>query len=155
LTLNRSESYKSHLITRLKDSEEAIAYLNAVIKDCKGEKEAKKILTAALKDVIDAHDSLKKMVKKAEAELPKDATKPLTTYEEHMLEKTPRELVGFVRGYQKLILSELVLAIIKEDGVRVRELARALAFPVKIARGISVGLKKVYPCLYEQACKVQ
>jgi probable addiction module antidote protein len=59
--MKRSESYKDYLISRLKDPEEAAAYLNAAIRE--GDTE---IFMLALRDIVEARGGVGEIVKKTD-----------------------------------------------------------------------------------------
>ncbi len=61
----RSKKYHDWLIKRLEDHEEAVAYLNAALEESqKGDKESKKVFLIALRNVIEAQESIAKIAKK-------------------------------------------------------------------------------------------
>jgi len=68
--------------------------------------------------------------------------KPLSTYDEHMQSLSPKELKSYKKGYQELLLSELVIAAMQEDDVSVRKLAKAAGISPTIVQEIRVGKRK-------------
>ena len=63
--MERSKKYNDLLIESLKDPEEAIFYLNAVLQDCRtDEEESQKLLLLALQNVAIAQGGLAKLAKK-------------------------------------------------------------------------------------------
>lgn len=61
----RSKNYKDLLIKSLKDPKEAINYLNAILEDYKPEdKESRKLLLAALRDIAEAQGGLSHLADK-------------------------------------------------------------------------------------------
>jgi probable addiction module antidote protein len=61
----RSKKYKDLLIKALKDPQEALAYLNAILEECKDEtEESQKLLLMALKDIAEAQGGMAKLSKK-------------------------------------------------------------------------------------------
>lgn len=67
---------------------------------------------------------------------------PLSTYEEHIQCLSPKELESFKKGYQELLLSELVIAAMEEDDVSVRKLAKAAGISPTIVQEIRAGKRK-------------
>ena len=59
--MNKSISYKKHLIERLKNPKEAAAYLNAALAD-----EDIKVFLVALRDVAEAHGGIACLAKETE-----------------------------------------------------------------------------------------
>lgn len=61
----RSKKYEDWLIERLKDHDEAIAYLNAALEESlDGTKESKKVLMMAIRNVVEAQGGIGKIAKK-------------------------------------------------------------------------------------------
>jgi DNA-binding phage protein len=55
----RSKDYNEYLIERLRDPKKALAYLNAVLEDCKdGSEESQELLLLAFKTVAQAQITL-------------------------------------------------------------------------------------------------
>jgi probable addiction module antidote protein len=64
--MKRSRNYRDVLIESLKDSEEAIAYLNAALEEyLKGDEESKKVFLSALKNVADAQGGVSQLAERA------------------------------------------------------------------------------------------
>lgn len=62
----RSKKYQDWLIERLRDHNEAVAYLNAALEESlKGDKESQEIFLMALRNVVEAHGGMSKIAKKA------------------------------------------------------------------------------------------
>ncbi len=58
--MRKSNSYKEHLLKRLRDPKEAAAYLNAALED-----EDPRVFLIALKDIAEAHGGLSKLAQKS------------------------------------------------------------------------------------------
>lgn len=58
----------------------------------------------------------------------KTTKKVLSTYDEYVKNLSPERREEFERGYQEELLSELLHAMMKQDNISVRELAKAAAF---------------------------
>jgi DNA-binding Xre family transcriptional regulator len=65
--------------------------------------------------------------------------KIVSTYDEYVQSLTAREKKKFEEGYKDFLLSELLLALMKEDEVSVRELAKAAGISPTIIQGIRSG----------------
>ena len=62
----RSKKYQDWLIEKLKDHDEAIAYLNIALEESlKGDEESKKLFFIALRNVAEAQGGISKLAKKA------------------------------------------------------------------------------------------
>jgi probable addiction module antidote protein len=59
--MKKSNSYKEHLLKRLRDPKEAAAYLNAALED-----EDSRVFLVALKDIAEAHGGLNKVAQEAD-----------------------------------------------------------------------------------------
>jgi probable addiction module antidote protein len=59
----RYKDFRVLLIDKLKDPEEAVAYFNAILEECKScdPEEAQKLLLSALKDITDAQGGISKL----------------------------------------------------------------------------------------------
>ena len=68
--------------------------------------------------------------------------KPLSTYDEHMQSLSPKELKAYKKGYQELLLSELLIAAMQEDDISVRKLARAAGISPTIVQEARTGKRK-------------
>jgi hypothetical protein len=80
------------------------------------------------------------MIKKAKA-----ATKKTkTTYERFMEKLSPKEKKEFDESYRELLLSELLLAIMEQDEVSVRELAKMAKVSPTIVQAMRSGTRKNY-----------
>lgn len=56
----RSKDYNEYLVERLRDPKKAVAYLNAVLEDCKdGSEESQQLLLLAFKTVAQAKTATK------------------------------------------------------------------------------------------------
>ena len=67
--------------------------------------------------------------------------KQLTTYEEHQKSLTSKQRQEFENEYQELVLSELVLAIMAQDDISVRKLARIAGISPTIVQDVRSGKK--------------
>ncbi|OGB96772.1 putative addiction module antidote protein [candidate division TM6 bacterium RIFCSPHIGHO2_12_FULL_36_22] len=64
--MKRSQAFNDLLVESLKDPQEAIAYLNAVLEDCKdGGQESQAVLLFAFKNVIEAQGGITQLAKKS------------------------------------------------------------------------------------------
>lgn len=62
-----SKDFNEYLIEKLKNPKRAVAYLNAVLEDCKdGSKESQQLLLMALKAVAEAQGGMSEVAKKAD-----------------------------------------------------------------------------------------
>ncbi|MCL4380103.1 putative addiction module antidote protein [Candidatus Dependentiae bacterium] len=62
----RSKDFNEYLIEKLKDPKRAVAYLNAVLEDCKdGSKESQQLLLLAFKAVAEAQGGMTEIAKKS------------------------------------------------------------------------------------------
>jgi len=68
--------------------------------------------------------------------------KPLSTYDEHMQNLSPKELKVYQKGYQEFLLSELVIAAMQEDDISVRNLAKAAGISPTIVQEVRIGKRK-------------
>lgn len=68
--------------------------------------------------------------------------KILTTHDEFIKSMTPKQKKEYDKGYQEFLLSELLLAIMKNDAVSVRELAKAAGISATIVQGVRSGEKQ-------------
>lgn len=68
-------------------------------------------------------------------------SKKLSTYDEYIQKLTKEERKKFEEGYRDFVLSELLIAIMEEDEVSVRELAKAAKLSPTIIQGIRSGTK--------------
>ncbi len=66
----------------------------------------------------------------------------LSTYDQHMLNLSPKELKEYKKGYQEFLLSELVIAAMQEDDLSVRKLAKAAGISPTIVQEIRAGKRK-------------
>jgi probable addiction module antidote protein len=62
----RSRDFRKELIKALRDPEEATAYFNAILEECKDcdEEEAQKLILLALKDITEAQGGIAVLAKK-------------------------------------------------------------------------------------------
>lgn len=65
--------------------------------------------------------------------------KVLSTYDEHLKGMTKNRRKNFEEGYRDLLLSELLIAIMQEDEISVRELAKAAGISPTIIQGVRSG----------------
>lgn len=62
----RSRKYQDWLIERLKDHDEAVAYLNAALEESlKGDEESRRLFLMALRNVAEAQGGISNLAKKA------------------------------------------------------------------------------------------
>lgn len=69
-------------------------------------------------------------------------SQPTSTYEEFVQSMTPKQKIKHEKGYHKFVLSELLLAIMKNDAVSVRKLAKEAGISPAIIQGIRSGEKQ-------------
>ena len=67
--------------------------------------------------------------------------KNLTTHEEFIKSMTVAQKEEYDKGYREFLLSELLIAIMKNDAVSVRELAKDAGISVSIIQGVRSGEK--------------
>ncbi|HXW86128.1 MAG TPA: helix-turn-helix transcriptional regulator [Candidatus Bathyarchaeia archaeon] len=67
-----------------------------------------------------------------------------STYDEVVEKFSPQEKKKFEEGYKELLLSELVLAIMAEDEISVRELAKMADISPTIIQSMRSGSKSNY-----------
>jgi DNA-binding Xre family transcriptional regulator len=65
--------------------------------------------------------------------------KVLSTYDEHIKNMSKARRKKFDEGYRELLLSELLIAVMQEDEVSVRELAKAAGISPTIVQGVRSG----------------
>jgi len=68
--------------------------------------------------------------------------KPITTHDEFIKSLTPKQKKEYDEGYRDFLLSELLIAIMKDDAISVRELAKAAGLSAAIIQGIRSGEKQ-------------
>lgn len=68
--------------------------------------------------------------------------KVLTTFEEFQQSLTPKQKKEYEKECRELLLSELLLALMENDSVSVRELAREAGISPAIIQGIRSGTKE-------------
>ncbi len=65
-----------------------------------------------------------------------------STYEQHIQKMNPARKKKFDEGYRELVLSELLLALMKQDDVSVRKLAKEAGLSSAIVQGVRSGAKQ-------------
>lgn len=65
-----------------------------------------------------------------------------STYEEFVNSLSPKEKREFEEGYKELLLSELLLAIMAQDEISVRELAKMAGVSPTVVQAMRSGAKK-------------
>ena len=68
--------------------------------------------------------------------------KVLSTHEEFLQSMTPTQREEYDAGYHDFLLSELLIAIMKNDAISVRELAKAAGISAAIIQGVRSGEKQ-------------
>jgi len=68
--------------------------------------------------------------------------KTLTTHDAFIKSMTPAQKKEYDAGYHEFLLSELLIAIMKDDAVSVRELAKAAGLSAAIIQGVRSGEKQ-------------
>lgn len=66
----------------------------------------------------------------------------LSTHDEFVQSMTPRQRKEYEDGYHNFVLSELLIAIMKNDAVSVRDLAKEAGISPSIIQGIRSGDKQ-------------
>lgn len=69
-------------------------------------------------------------------------SEPQSTYDRFMAKKTPAQKKKFDEGYRDFVLSELLIALMKEDEISVRLLAREAGLSSTLIQGIRSGTKQ-------------
>lgn len=67
-----------------------------------------------------------------------------SSYDKLVESFSPERLKRFETDYQELLLSELILAIMEQDDVSVRKLAKAAGISPTVIQGLRSGSKKNY-----------
>ena len=67
--------------------------------------------------------------------------KKQSTYEQYVASLSKEQKDSFDRGYQELLLSELLQALMKQDELSVRELAAAAGVSPTIIQGLKSGTR--------------
>ena len=65
-----------------------------------------------------------------------------STYDVFVESMTPKERKEFEEGYKDLLISEMLIAVMKQDGVSVRELAKEAGVSPTIIQGIRSGTRE-------------
>jgi DNA-binding Xre family transcriptional regulator len=65
-----------------------------------------------------------------------------TTHDEFIESMTPEQKKKHAEGYRDLLLSELLIAIMKDDAVSVRALAKAAGISPALVQGVRSGEKQ-------------
>lgn len=65
-----------------------------------------------------------------------------STYDEFIKSLTPQQKKEFEKEYKDLLLSELLIAIMEEDEISVRKLAKAADISPTVIQGLRSGSKK-------------
>jgi len=65
-----------------------------------------------------------------------------STYDEFIKSLTPQQKKDFEKEYKDLLLSELLIAIMEEDEISVRKLAKAAGISPTVIQGLRSGSKK-------------
>ena len=65
-----------------------------------------------------------------------------STYEKHIESLTPKQKKEYDRGYREHLLSELLIALMNQDGISVRRLAKAAGISPSLIQGIRSGEKE-------------
>ena len=65
-----------------------------------------------------------------------------STYDEFIKSLTPQQKKEFEREYKDLLFSELLIAIMEEDEISVRKLAKAAGISPTVIQGLRSGSKK-------------
>ncbi len=73
---------------------------------------------------------------------PVRAKKTQSTYDEFVNELSPKERRAFEEEYKEFVLSELLLAIMAQDEISVRELAKMAGVSPTVVQAMRSGAKK-------------
>ncbi|MFC1842001.1 helix-turn-helix domain-containing protein [Candidatus Dependentiae bacterium] len=65
-----------------------------------------------------------------------------TTYDIFVKSLSPKEKEEFEKEYKELVLSELLIALMEEDNISVRKLAKEAGISPTVIQGIRSGTKK-------------
>lgn len=65
--------------------------------------------------------------------------KQKSTYDKYVEAMSPERRKKFEEGYKEFLLSEMLLAVMEEDGVSVRELAKEAGVSPTVVQGIRSG----------------
>ena len=65
-----------------------------------------------------------------------------STYDKLIESMTPKEKKEFEQGYKEHLLSELLIALMNQDGISVRRLAKAAGISPSLIQGIRSGEKE-------------
>jgi len=68
--------------------------------------------------------------------------KTKSTYEKFLESMSPKQRKEFEEGYKELLISEMLIAAMKQDGISVRELAREAGVSPTIVQGIRSGKRE-------------
>ncbi len=82
------------------------------------------------------------MIKKKMLKKKINQEKVLTTHDEFIQSMTAAQKKKYDAGYREFLLSELLLAIMKDDAVSVRELAKSAGISSAIIQGVRSGEKQ-------------
>lgn len=75
--------------------------------------------------------------------MPKKKNKEMVTTYDHLMQKmTPEQKKKSNEEYRELVLSELLIALMKEDDISVRELAQEAGLSSAIVQGVRSGAKQ-------------
>jgi DNA-binding Xre family transcriptional regulator len=75
--------------------------------------------------------------------MPKKKNKVIqSTYDAHIAKLTPQQKKKFDQGYQELVLSELLIALVKDDYVHAKKLTKEAGLPFNIVRTVRSGTKQ-------------
>ncbi len=66
----------------------------------------------------------------------------VSTYDKLMARLSPQERIEFEEGYREFVLSELLIALMHEDNISVRKLAKEAGLSSAIIQGIRSGEKE-------------
>jgi len=71
-------------------------------------------------------------------------TKKMQSTHDELIEKlSPTELQKMEQDYENLLLSEIILAAMHEDGITVRKLAEEAGISPTIIQGVRTGTRKI------------
>ena len=67
--------------------------------------------------------------------------RPLSTYDEYVQSLSKKDRKRFEEGYQEFLLSELIVAIMKEDEISIRKLAQEAKISPTVVQDMRSGKK--------------
>lgn len=66
-----------------------------------------------------------------------------TTYDKFLEKLSPKDIQEFEQDYESLLICELILAVMHEDGITVRKLAKEAGLSPTIIQGVRSGTRRI------------